>query len=194
MRGKRRATALVAVFVALAVGAGVAYHESGGASTANSAQVMPSAAVIAHFSVLGGPQGADDALPATAGINAAIQRKLETSDPAIEQWASLNGEELCVAVAGPAVGSQGLPSACNTSSAVAEGRELLAVEAGGARGTSNVIAGLAPDGVPSVTVTFTDGTTATAKVGTNGFHLHTNGKRLKMLTWTTPAGTYHEEG
>jgi hypothetical protein len=191
MKGSRRAASVLAAAALVAAGGAIAFHSLGTTPSARSAQSTPSPAVIANFSILGREELAGDALPTAAGVDATLQRKITTNSPTFEQWASLNGEEVCVIVSGSAVG-EAAPSACNSSSAIAEGRELLTVESGSERGVSSVIAGLAPDGVKAVEVTFTDGTAATAPVAANGFHLLSKGKRLRHLTWSTPTATYHE--
>jgi hypothetical protein len=116
------------------------------------------------------------------------------------EWATLDGEQLCVVVRSSNP-SDGLPatnrSCAGASELEARHQLLLQLSVVGstsstppAPGTANLITGLAPDGVASVTLLFADGTEQSVPVKENGFIDRLDSpKSLQHLTWLSPAGT-----
>lgn len=93
--------------------------------------------------------------------------------------------------------------ACN-SAATLEAEHQLIVQASLVGNTSstaptpglaNVVAGLAPNGVSSVTIAFSDGTSVEAPVVENGFSYQIVGepKMVSDVSWTTAAGQHYSE-
>jgi hypothetical protein len=76
-----------------------------------------------------------------------------------------------------------------TAQAIQAGRALLAI-AGGSNSTA-IISGMAPDGIASVTITATDGATATTSVANNLFLAELPASELKPLTvkWYSAGGS-----
>ncbi len=133
------------------------------------------AQAAAEFSVFAEPAAAGDALPAdSAYTGGGTARRIAGSTRPFSAWGVLRGSQLCVTVdarSGPAAGG---PAAC--SSPAHQPGQLLVLAAGTGTGTTTqILAGLIPDGVFSVTVSYTNGSTAVPPVTGNGFALNTGG-------------------
>jgi hypothetical protein len=141
-----------------------------------------------------------DALPArpayTAGSGAiaagGIIRRIGPAGGAVTEWGSAKGDELCITVGASAGVASGGPAACNQLAILSQPKELLVMAAGSGGGASKsgdppppsqVVAGLAPNGVSSVTINFTNGTSAVVPVANNGFVLNTDGRTPGTYKW-----------
>ena len=175
---------------------------------ASSPSVTPSSAALANFGIFRREAVAADALlarqasrPVPAGT---LTRRLPTVYPTYAQWATLEGDRLCVVdkytpVSGPS--DQG--GACNSASYLEKEHQLLVsmsqtddtTSTPPPPGQANVISGLAPDGVTSVTLRFADGSQQTVLVEDNGFMLNlgSSPKTLAKVTWTDASGQDHSE-
>lgn len=180
----------------------IVLSHGGGVRTAAASSPSPSA--LARYGVLRRPAASSDA--ASANLPPAeVSRRQATGDSGLDQRASLDGSNLCVVVSGSATGGKGTYRACNNGGSLEASHQILATGAysrppGNATpptpGAVSLVAGLAPDGVGAVTVTFTDGSSGRALVVDNGFHLMTGGKLkvVKSLSWTDAAGNSYTEG
>ena len=184
--------ALLACAVVLAL---IASDQSG------SATGQPSATLLSEYSVLSAPAAPTDALPTNAGVSAADARSVSTGDPTFKEWATATGDELCAVVGGATLVATGAPSTCNSAARLRGSHELLVFGAGAsaAGGTSTspgpeVIAGLAPNGVTSVTIELANGTSQTVPVVDNGFHLMNPGARPQGFTWKSASGVNYIQG
>lgn len=199
---RRRIAACLAALLSAAALAFLARHAGNGASAAGG--IPPSASALSHYSVFSRAAGASDALPATSLLQArpaaegSLTRRVSQS-ASDGEWATLDGEQLCVIVRSSNP-SDGLPatnrSCAGASELEAHHQLLLQLSVVGstssmppAPGTANLITGLAPDGVASVTMVFADGTEQSVPVRENGFIDHLDSpKTLQHLTWISPAG------
>jgi len=166
---------------------------------ASSSQAVASSNVVSRFSVFARPVAPGDALPKHAGVVAPITRGVPTNDASLQQWLTLNGNEACVVIEGKD-GAEGAPSACADMEQPGSADELLmlgassgAAGSGAARGAPSVLAGIAPNGVSAVTVTYVDGDAVSLAVADNAFHTFTRGRAPAILTWTTAGGARHSQ-
>ncbi len=200
---RRRIPACLAALLLAAAVAFLATHAGNGANAAGG--IPPSASALSHYSVFGRAAGASDALPTANLIQArpvaegTLTRRVSQS-ASDGEWATLDGDQLCVIVRSSNP-SDGLPatnrSCASASELEAQHQLLLQLSVVGstsstppAPGTANLITGLAPDGVASVTLAFADGTEQSLPVRENGFMDHLDSpKSFRHLTWISPAGT-----
>jgi len=166
---------------------------------ASSSQTVASPGVVAQFSVFGRAAASGDTLPKDAGVIAQVIRAVPTHDPTLQQWLTLNGNEACVVIEGQG-GAEGAPSACADMEQPHSADELLmlgassgAAGSGAAKGAPSVLAGIAPNGVSAVTVTYVNGDAVSLAVADNAFHTFTHGRAPDTLTWTTASGVRHSE-
>lgn len=157
----------------------------------------PSQAVAKQFGVFARPSSASDVLPADVGptpATATVVRSIATGTPSLSEWATLAGNRTCVVINGTAPGAVGAPAACAELEPPHEEGELLSIVAGETGYKKpTILAGIAPDGVTSVTVTLADGTTHAVPVVENGFHLATGGSEPTVYEWTSGAGVKHKQ-
>ena len=200
---RRRIAACLAGLLLAAAVAFLASRTDNGANAAG--RIPPSASVLSHYSVFSRAAGASDALPAASLIRArpaaegTLTRRVSQS-ASDGEWATLDGEQLCV-IARSSNPSDGLPvtnrSCAGAGELEAQHQLLLQLSVVGstsstppAPGTANLITGLAPDGVASVTLVSADGTEQSVPVRENGFMDHLDSpKNFQHLTWMSPAGT-----
>jgi hypothetical protein len=190
----------------LLAAAGVAVLAVSANTSAKASGPTPSPAVMSHYSVFARAATNSDPLPAAslvaepqAAEESTITRRLTQSGATdTTEWATLNGEQICVIAR--STPSDGLPDTNRACVAAAEleaqHQLLLQLSLVGSTsstppeaGLANVISGLAPDGVTTVTLDFADGTEETVPVTENGFiDRLSSPKMLQHLTWTSPAG------
>ncbi len=166
----------------------------------------------AGYGIFSRPTAPGDTPPTDLTEGSQQTRQIATGDASLRQWAVVSGDTLCVQVAAPEGGETVEPRACNSAETLAASQELLVLGIGGAAASPpslssqkesivkadsapapRLLVGLAPDGVEEVSVSFADGTTETAPVKANGFHLSTGGRIPTALTWTTAAGDHSQE-
>ncbi len=171
----------------------------------------PSSTALGHYAIFRREAVPSDELPAVGPVGSltfseALTRKQSIEYPEYSQWASIEGDDLCVIDRfTPASSPEGAPvtnRACNSVEYLESHHELISQASfvgsssstPPAPGLSNVISGLAPDGVTSVTLGFTDGSQETVRVQENGFiySLGNSPKRLAGLTWTDSGQTFTE--
>jgi hypothetical protein len=189
---------LVVSLIVLAGAAGVlfaALAQNGSAT----GRIAVAPGVVSRFGIFARPPAAGT-LPADAGPQAAaapVARAIATGSPEIAQWATLSGKQACVVVDGSAPGAEGGPTACGDIEAATNASELLTIAASATNepnqrpGQAQIIAGLAPDGVNTVTITLANATEHTVAVVDNGFHLLTGGNDPVSLEWTDTSGAKH---
>jgi hypothetical protein len=165
---------------------------------ANSNQMGASPHLAGQFAIFSRAPTQADALPRDSGVLAQVTRKVATADPYLGQWVTLSGTQACVVVEGTQPGAEGAPSACADLSLPENVGELLLLGAasgragsGAARGAPSILAGLAPDDVHNVTVSYSDGKAMSVAVLDNGFHVLTQGQEPVSLSWTTTSGVHH---
>jgi hypothetical protein len=165
---------------------------------ANSNQIVASPGLAAQFAIFSRPATQADALPRDSGVLAQVTRRVSTADPFLGQWVTLSGTQACVVIEGTEPGAEGAPSACADLSQPHNVGELLLLGAasgragsGAARGAPSILAGLAPDDIHNITVSYSDGKAISVAVLDNGFHVLTQGQEPISLTWTNTAGVHH---
>lgn len=124
---------------------------------------------------------------------------MSTGDPTLKEWATATGEELCAVIDGTTLVATGAPSSCNSAARLRDSHELLvfgasASAAGSTHTSPEVIAGLAPNGVTSVTIGLANGTSQTVPVVDNGFHLMNPGAKPQRFTWKSASGVNYSQG
>lgn len=152
-------------------------------STPTSAELRAAATV---FGVFNRPTRAADSLPAGSAYAGGASRRIGSSSGPLQAWAITSGNQVCVTVyasSGPATGG---PAACNTVATLNTSDQLLVdVSTTPATSSSEVIAGLAPDGVSNVTIDFQDGMSAAVPVVNNGFtYTTTDTKPISDFSWS----------
>lgn len=183
-----------------------------GLSPVHSQPSQPLSPTAAGYSILSRAALASDTPPTDLNEGAYTSREQQTGDPSLRQWITAEGETLCVQINAQEAGSDAEPRACNTVANLQSSQELLVLEVGGALPTPpsldgeggesvnksashlppSLLAGLAPDGVSEVSVTFADGHVQTIKTADNGFHLYTDNNTPTKLTWTA-SGVPHTQ-
>jgi hypothetical protein len=146
---------------------------------------------VSHFSVFAEPASAADALPSGSAYAGGTSRRIAGSMQHFSAWGVLKGGQLCVTVdarSGPASGG---PAACNSISRLTRPGQILVLGASAGTGAApQVLAGLTPDGVSSVTVSYEDGSTAAVPVKDNGFAVVTGGRTPRSLRWDNGCRDY----
>lgn len=151
-------------------------------SAPTSAQLQAAASV---FHVFNRASQAVDSPPSGSAYASGVSRRAGTSSGALQAWAVSTGNQVCVTVY-TATGAASGPAACNTVVALNSSDQLLVdVSTTPATSSSEVIAGLAPDGVSNVTIDFQDGTSAVVPVVDNGFtYTTTDTKTISDFSWS----------
>jgi len=204
LRSRTAAAGLAALITAAVVGA--IFINSPNTNATAAAPVEPSPTAISHYAVFRRAATASDYLPPVsltdiANYGDGLTRAQSTRGSAFSQWATLEGDTLCVVDRFTPVDSpNGAPStdrACNSAKYLETSNQLITEAAlvGSTSSTppvpglANVISGLTPDGVTAVTLAFTDGSKQTAQVEENGF-ICTLGvaKTLTSVSWTDSSG------
>ncbi len=167
---------------------------------AHSQQIGASESLLTHFSVLStsAESSADPLSP--AGVVASPTHKIVTDDPSLQQWMAARGDDACVLESDSDVSRDGTSPAyaCASLTPGKVENELVVMGAGalphsaGTRPSGPlVLVGLAPNGVTSVLITYSDGTSDIARVLDNGFHALSDGRRPAAFTWMTVDGKTH---
>jgi hypothetical protein len=181
--------------IALATGAAIVLSES-----ARSSADTPSPNVLAHYSVFSSTQTASDSLPADAPWSASLSRRQPTRYPGIDQWATVDRDTICAVSETTHTSTFGPGRICDEASTLEQDGQLLI--GGGATGSESqtpgvvtFLYGLAPDGISSIDVAFTDGSSQTVPVLENGFQLALEGKGkvLAHVTWRDASGQTHSQ-
>lgn len=193
---------LVVVAAAFAVViASVTSHAKADPGTA----ATPSSAVLSHYAVFRRATNASDGLPSQRLTEIVseneLTRRQPTPYPGYSQWATLEGEHLCVVdrftSASSPTSEPATNRSCNEAQYLEKHQQLL-VQASYAGGTSstppqlglaNLISGLAPNGVNNVTLVFADGAERIVPVVANGFtYSLESAKKLVNVIWTDESG------
>jgi hypothetical protein len=170
-------------------------------------------APTAGYSVFNRLAAANDTPPTDLNEGSYISREIQTGVPSLRQWVTAEGETLCVQINVQESGSDSEPRACDTTANLDSSHQLLVLGVGGgspspaslsgdskeavssssAPTPPTLLAGLAPDAVTQVSVTFADGKVQTIPTQDNGFHVYTDGKMPTNLTWTTAGNVQHSQ-
>lgn len=172
----------------------------------------PSQGVLEHYAVFSRQARAGDNVLASnyrePQSATALTRQQPSSDQAVTQWAAVEGAEmLCVIDSFASVtrpnGAPDTNSSCDAASYMESHHEILVQASliGTASGTppaqkvANLISGLVPNGVSSVTLGFSGEVTKTVPVSENGFvySLGSSPRKLESVTWVQAGTTFHEK-
>jgi hypothetical protein len=165
----------------------------GRGATSNTAKA-DEATAIANFAVFGKPAAAADALPARSAYAGGTARRIAGDSQTFSSWGVLSGGQVCVTVDASSGAAAGGPAACNSVADLIQPGQLLVLGAGtGDNQIPQLLVGLVPNGVQSVTVVFKDGSKVNAPVIDNGFALATGGRTPAHYSWTTAAGATETE-
>jgi hypothetical protein len=172
-------------------------------SAASAAVVEPSPAALSHYAVFRRNTVPSDEIPPVNLLESstALSRALPARVSGYSQWATLEGDKLCVVArftpAGSPNGAPDTNRACNSVQYLEDHQELITQSSlvGSSStppppGLANIVSGLTPDGVSAVTLNFTDGSRQTLSVEDNGFiySLGSSPKTLEGITWTDSSG------
>lgn len=182
-----RAGALAAV-----LGAGaLIYLLALGGGTAHSALPAAEQATIAKVAAFQRAAGPGDSPPGEETTVTGVVRRIGQPIPGHEVWGSVTpSDEVCVQLAeGASACTQpeqfgGAPLVVGGGEAAAGNPSLRTPPPGPAE-----LAGIAPDGVATVTVYYAEGTSEAASVVDNGFYFKAAGRRVKQFKWTTTDGS-----
>lgn len=197
-RGLRRDTPRLA-FASKRTQTGTAVNQVRKRAVDESGLLQRQAAAV--FAVFGTRPTAGDSLPAASAYANGVARQIGIPSAQLSAWAVLKDGQVCVTVSGSGAAAGG-PAACNSLSTLAEPGQLLTLEAGeGPAGSSaaaqtavyQVVAGLVPNGVTSVGVHYSDGSSASVPVTNNGFAMLTGGKTPTEFIWSSSGGTTESE-
>lgn len=187
LRSSMRTAALAAILGAAAL----VYLLALGSGTAHSALPAAEEATIAKIAVFQRAAGPADSPPSDETTVSGLVRRIGEPIAGHEVWGSVTpSDEVCVQLAEGA-------SACTQPEEF--GNKPLIV-GGGSVGSSaptldapppgpDELAGIAPNSVTSVTVTYANNTSETASVVDNGFYLAAAGRRVKQFKWTATDGS-----
>lgn len=162
------------------------------------------AEVSAEFGVFGHPAAMADALPTSSAYAGHAARRIARSEGTAAAWALIDGTQVCVTISGTGAAASG-PAACTSEATLSKPGQLLVLGPGslpvsgpptpavGPR-VPQLLVGLAPNGVSTVTVDSVDGNTATVPVVDNGFEISTDGVALGELKWSESGTAYSEKG
>ncbi|MHB1860869.1 MAG: hypothetical protein ACYCUM_12335 [Solirubrobacteraceae bacterium] len=145
-------------------------------------------AVISRVAVFRSAAEPADAIPGQTVLTG-MTRSIGGSSSGHEIWASLSIAQLCVQV-----GEDGA-SACIAPERFTRGPLVVGASRSGPNTPPSTtppppqeLAGVAPDGIASVTIIFGNGTKETAAVVDNGFYISGAGQAVKQIDWTTTSG------
>lgn len=168
-------------------------------NVAHSADIPPSPVALAQYEIFSRPATTADARPESEGrieggpAADGIARRMSVGDPSVALWATLSGSRVCVLKQLQGGGSE---STCAPVSALDHDittGSLLVLAAGEENSTSPgpvvSLAGLAPNGLSSVTAHFADGSSQTIPVREDGFYVSlTKPETVLSFSWTDSAG------
>ncbi len=159
------------------------------ATAPTSAQLHAAAAV---FGVFNHSRKAGDSLPAGSAYADGVSRRIGSSSDLLRAWAVSTNDQVCVTLHAPK-GPAG-PAACNTVAELRNPNQLLVDVSTSSDSSSEVIAGVAPTGVSSIKIEFSDGTSATVPVVNNGFtYTASKSQKIGELTWSDAGVTNIEK-
>jgi hypothetical protein len=209
----------MAIFAGLVLSGVSTARSAGSAVPQEGPQQASDAATSAYlqsYGVLERAPSAQDSLPGDPGDGVVTASRLVSgSTDAVPEWiATTSSGQLCEITSDQAFGSSALPSACVSAAVLAADGELLvggaaaypnglpgaASQAGDGKAAleantpPEVVAGVAPDGIASVTVDFADGSKETATVHDNGFEVVAHGGMPSGFTWASADGQHHTQG
>jgi hypothetical protein len=184
-----------------------------GLTPGHSQSSQPLSPTAAGYSIFSRAAVAGDTPPTDLNEGAYTSREQQTGgDTSLRQWITAEDETLCVQISTQEAGSDAEPRACNTLANLQSSQELLVLGVGGGPATPpslngeggesvtkaashlppTLLAGLAPDGVSQVSVTFAGGRVQTVKTEDDGFHLYTDNSTPTNLAWTAD-GVQHNQ-
>ena len=147
-------------------------------------------AVISRVAVFRRAAEPADAIPGLTSLTG-MTRSIGSSSSGHEIWASLSTAQLCVQV-----GEDGT-SACIAPERFVRGPLIVGAGRSGPNTPLSAtppppqeLAGVAPDGIASVTIVFGNGTSETASVVDNGFYISAADRAVKQVDWTTTSGEF----
>jgi hypothetical protein len=156
-----------------------------------------------QFAALQRAPTAADALPTNATIAGPARRVDVSGEP---QWLLVKGNEVCVLLQGsPSSLTSGGPNSCIETEKLKADGGVLVFEFGSYPPTlpltatppppraPQIIAGVAEDGITSVTITFVNGAVVNAPVVDNGFQVATAERMPAEYRWTSADGAAHSE-
>ena len=210
VRSRRFCCGLSILSLGAAVGLVLAFISSGhdtrqpavrlalASSPAPPAVTPPTSSAVAEaartFEVLRQPATPQDSLPATSAYRSGLGRRVGATRGAIAEWLVVAQGQICVTVAAATGSAAGGPAACNSLTTLNRTDELLAGVSGSDMSLSEVVFGLAPDRVSSVTIHFSDGRSAVAPVVNNGFVSQAGANQeVSGFSWTA-GGVPQAEG
>jgi hypothetical protein len=124
------------------------------------------------------------ALSGASGANLALSRRAR-GIPAGRAWIVPGRGSLCLSVEWPPPGGGG--AACAADRTAVSGRLVLTSGIEG-RPRGELLAGVAPDGIPRVRVSLADGTTTVASVHENAYLVELAGQARAVTLLPAPAG------
>lgn len=138
------------------------------------------------FGVFNRTADATDSLPAGSAYVGGVSRRIGNSSGPLEAWAVSSGDQVCVTVHASSGPASGGPAACNTVAELRKPDQLLVdVSTTPASSSLEVVAGVAPQGVSTVTIDFQDGTSATVPVVDDGFtYTTTDSETISSFSWS----------
>ena len=152
--------------------------------------------VTTRYGVFGHAATSGDAPPANSPIQGSVARRVGSSGAALPEWALVSGSQLCMDG-----GADGAFACVDLSNLPADQIFVMgegsgpSVAPGSPPPSSLPVAqelfGIAPDGVKSVTVDFSNGTSEQAPVVNSGFQMATDGRTRSSYNWTTADGVSH---
>lgn len=121
------------------------------------------------FKVFDKPARAADSLPKGSAYADGVSRRIGNEARTFSAWAVVTADQVCVTVNASSGAASGGPAACNTTAELSKPDQLLTLQAQSSDSTYQAIAGIAPQGVSSVTIYFSDGSSTLVPVVNNGF-------------------------
>jgi hypothetical protein len=125
------------------------------------------------------------------GMNVRLARRAATGAGAV--WLAPGNGDTCILVGEDAgAGSPAAPEAgaigCMADASAAEGKLVASLERSDHGKTHGVVAGLVPDGVLSVQIHLSDGSTQVSDVDDNVYTQELDGRAVEAVTFAGPAG------
>jgi hypothetical protein len=166
----RRPGFSAAIALAVALAAPLAGSTAAAARTAASAATTAShAQATARFPVFAQAAQPSDTLPANSAYTGGTARRITARGQPFTAWAVLRGAQLCVTLNAPTGPAAGGPAACNSIARLSQPGQYLILTAATTPAAPQIIAGLIPRSISSVTLTTTSGQTTVIPVTRNGF-------------------------
>jgi hypothetical protein len=203
---------IVMLMLGIVAASAIAALIVGGHATAAGAKhskllTRPSKQVLRHYAIFDRHAKAADALPPAYLTGpepeiGSVTRKPETTKATLAaaedytQWATAEGSEICTVIRSATGEEPGTNQDCNNAEYLEAHHELIAGASFIGRsstapepGVVNVVHGLAPNGVNTITLTFADGTTVNVPVVENTFiYSLSQPEKLLRMTWVEASG------